>query len=189
MAADLTFSVASPSDASRIQTLLHAAFRADDSRPDWTADPEMNRRFTVDINDLAAKLGDPDTVYLIAPSSAPGNDELTACIGITKITLTRDRPSPVTAARLSNLAIDPSLHRGGLGRRVLEYAEKYSREELGAKVLSLDALSTRTQLIEWYFRRGFRKTGEVVPFPVKVKDGLVLPDDLGFVQFEKELDV
>lgn len=187
--ADLTFSVASPSDAERIQTLLHAAFRADDSRPNWTADPEMNRRFTVDLNDLTAKLGDPDTVYLIAPSSSPGSHELTACIGITKITLTKDRPSPVTGARLSHVAIDPTLHRGGLGKRLLEYAEKYSREELGAQVLSLDALSTRIELIEWYHRRGFRKTGEVVPFPVKLKDGLVLPDDLVFVQFEKELDV
>lgn len=190
--ANLTFSIASPSDATRIQNLLHAAFRADDSRPNWTADVEMNRRFTVDINDLTTKLNAPETVYLIATDSSDDHQtavskDLTACIGIAKISLTKFRPAPVVAARLFHLAVDPGLHRAGLGAQVLAQATTYARDVLGVRVLSLDALSTRTELMEWYLRRGFRKTGEVVPFPVKEIDGLVLPEDLGFVEMEKDI--
>lgn len=192
----LSFSVAGPSDAHRLRELLHAAFRADDSRPDWTADVEMNRRFTINMDDLVAKLNDPETVYLMATVSSSdmgqGRDqdkdrEMIACIGITKVSLVKDRPAPIAAARLSNLAIDPRLHRAGLGARVLAHAETFSRDVLGLRVLSLNALSTRRELIEWYLRRGFRKTGEVVPFPVREIDGLVLPEDLGFVEMEKEI--
>lgn len=90
-------------------------------------------------------------------------------------------------ARLSMLAVDQHHQRGGIGREVLTYAEKYCQQQWGVTKFGLDALSTRQALIAWYMRRGYQKTGETVPFPVEKFSDLALPADLCFVQLEKDL--
>lgn len=173
----LRFSIATLEQAGAIQELVQAAFRADDSREDWTADVEMNRRFVITVEDIADKITHPDSVYLVATFEGQ-DDRLVACFGVAK------RENQV--ARLFNLAVDPAYHRLGLGKKILVYTEAYAKNEVGATKLSIDALSTRKELIAWYLRFGFQKTGELVPFPVKI-EGLTLPEDLSFVQMEKDI--
>jgi ribosomal protein S18 acetylase RimI-like enzyme len=174
----LNFSIASLEHAPQIRDIVETAFRADDSRANWTADPEMNRRFTISLEEVTSKINMENAIYIVA---TPSEDQglVIACIGIAV-----QKPK---VGRLFHLAVDPSKHRLGLGKQVLRYAEEYCRSELGATKLSLDALSTRQELILWYQRNGFQKTGELVPFPVKEIDGLVLPEGLGFVQMEKDI--
>ena len=48
-------------------------------------------------------------------------------------------------------------------------------------------LSSRQKLIAWYTRCGYRRTGEVVPFLRGEFSELDLPDELCFVELEKDL--
>lgn len=175
---NLTFSIATVERAAEIRDLIQAAFRADDSRANWTADPEMNRRFTISLEEVTSKINMSNAVYIIAASS-DGAGPIVACIGVAEL-----KPK---VGRLSYLAVHPDKHRLGLGKQILRYAEEYCRSKLGANKLSLNALSTREQLLSWYQRNGFQKTGELVPFPVKEIDGLVLPEGLSFVEMEKDI--
>jgi ribosomal protein S18 acetylase RimI-like enzyme len=173
----LYFRIASPADATQVKELVESAFRAEDSRPNWTGDMLLPSNFSLGIEDVSKAINHPDGAVLIAMHE---DNVLVASIQVSKRGL--------DYARLAWLAVDPRAHRGGIGRQVLEYAEAYCRKTWGVTRLGLDALSTREALISWYLRRGYRKTGELVPFPKKEVNGVALPDDLCFVEMEKRLD-
>ncbi len=88
---------------------------------------------------------------------------------------------------LSLLAVRPGLQAGGLGRRMLEASEAHAKAA-GADRVHLAVLNARQTLIGWYARRGYRRTGETVPFPYgDDRFGRPLRDDLSFVVLEKAL--
>lgn len=172
----LNFRTASADDASALQRLIQAAFRAEDSRQGWVADTALNARFTIDIAHIAKTITEPDSDFLIASNKA---GDIVATIAVSK----RDPDH----ARIFMLAVDQRWQQGGLGRQVLAYAEQYCQRTWGVTRLGLDALSTRQELISWYLRRGYLKTGEMKPFPRDAYSDLDLPEDLVFVQFEKSI--
>lgn len=172
----LNFRTASADDASALQQLIQAAFRAEDSRQGWVADMAINSRFTVDIAHIAKTVTEPDSDFLIASNKA----------GDTVATIAVSRRDP-DLARIFMLAVDQRWQQAGLGRQVLAYAEEYCQRTWGVTRLGLDALSTRQELISWYLRRGYLKTGETKPFPRDAYSDLDLPEDLVFVQFEKSI--
>jgi ribosomal protein S18 acetylase RimI-like enzyme len=174
---DLQFRIATLDDATQLQAMVQSAFRAEDSRKDWTADMKLGASFRIDVEEITTQITKPDGAILVATD----NSTLVASIEVSK--------RSADLARLSMLAVDEHHQRGGIGRRVLAYAEDYCQRTWGVKKLGLNALSTRRELILWYIRHGYRKTGELTPFPkVHVKE-LALLDDLYFVELEKDLHV
>ncbi|KAJ5585319.1 uncharacterized protein N7459_005119 [Penicillium hispanicum] len=170
------FRLATPDDATSIQRLVQSAFRAEDSRQDWTAITELNESFRVDVHEVLAGITKPGSAIILAVNDS-GN--LVGSITVIKGGSNR--------ARLAMLAVDPGHQQGGLGRQILTYAEEYCRRVWGATKSGLNALSTRQALISWYKRRGYYDTGETSPFPREKFSGLALPADLCFIELEKDL--
>ncbi|KAJ6006514.1 hypothetical protein N7451_004458 [Penicillium sp. IBT 35674x] len=177
--ADLHFRIATPTDAPSIQQLVQSAFRAEDSRKDWTADMALGRSFTVLVEDVKTTIAKPECAILLAFTKDHDHDVLVASIDMTK------RASD--HVRFSMVAVHQDYQQAGIGRRVLAYAEKYSQQEWGATITGLNALSTRQELIAWYLRCGYQKTGEETPFPKEKFPHLAMPEDLRFVEMTKQL--
>ncbi|KAI1465576.1 acyl-CoA N-acyltransferase [Daldinia caldariorum] len=173
---DLQFRIATPDDAAQIQQLLNSAFRAEDSRENWTGDMGLASEFNIAVEEIMRNITAPDSAYLMATDE---RGVLTGSVGVSK------RGADV--GRIYMLAVDPHRHRGGIGRKVLAFAEEYSRQRWGVGKMSLNALSTRLPLLEWYLRCGYRKTGELTPVPREWFKDRILPDDFCFVEFEKDL--
>ncbi len=90
---------------------------------------------------------------------------------------------------LGSLAVAPEQQKGGLGRTLLFSAEQWVRER-GGKRIRLIVVNVRKALIQWYVRRGYRRTGERKPFPYgDNRFGTPQRDDLSFVVLEKDLSV
>jgi hypothetical protein len=54
--------------------------------------------------------------------------------------------------------------------------------------MEMGVIAQRTELIAWYERRGYRRTGETWPFPYhELIEGRALRDDLYFVVLRKAL--
>lgn len=70
-------------------------------------------------------------------------------------------------AHIGLLAVSPSFQNQGVGRRLLEYAENYGQTQFGCTSGVMWVLSGRDELLEFYRRRGYEKTGETVPFPAE----------------------
>lgn len=172
----LEFRLAKLEDAEQVRQLVESAFRASDSRPEWTADMDLHLSFTLDLADIVAHIKKPQGAVLIATDPA-GNWVASVNVNMRTAEL----------ARISMLAVVAEHQRGGMGRRVLEYAEGYCRTRWGAQKAGLNALATRKRLIEWYKRRGYRETGETTPFPYDLVEGVEVSDELYFVEMEKGL--
>src|SRR5690606_19933342 len=104
---------------------------------------------------------------------------------------------PVACCQLENqgghayfgtFAVDPGRQGGGLGKQVLAEAERLAQEEWGAGEMRMTVISLREELIAWYERRGYVRTGERSPFPYdNERFGRPKRDDLEFEHLVKKL--
>lgn len=183
-AVKLEFRVATVNDADKIQQLIQTAFQTNDSRQDWTGHVELASNFRLDVSQVEEKIADPNVTTLVAMNEE--NGDLVATIDVTKQEPAQGDDS-IKNGRLSMIAVDDAYQRQGVGRKVLEYAEELAQRNWGANKFSLNALSTRPALIEWYMRRGYRKTGETTPFPREKFSELDLPEDMCLIEMDKVL--
>jgi hypothetical protein len=71
---------------------------------------------------------------------------------------------------------------------IIEEAQRSARETWGAREMHMTVISVREDLIAWYERRGYRRTGRTTPFPYgDERSGIPLRDDLHFELLVKEL--
>ncbi|EXF74343.1 hypothetical protein COL5a_001430 [Colletotrichum fioriniae] len=172
----VTFRPATQDDALQVAQLVEAAFRAEDSRADWTADMELGRSFRYSADEALATINNADAVVLM------GFDFHGVLATTVQVVVNRE----TQMARIAMLSVNPQLQRSLIGRQALGSAEEYAWQNYDIKRFGLNALSSREKLLAWYERRGYRRTGEISPFPVDRFPHLDLPKDLCFVELEKD---
>ena len=92
------------------------------------------------------------------------------------------------AAWLGMLAVRPTRQGAGLGKQVVAGAEQWVREHWQSRRMRMTVIAQREELIAWYERRGYRRTGETAPFFYgDERFGLPKRDDLCFVVLDKPL--
>jgi len=85
------------------------------------------------------------------------------------------------------LAVPPEMQGQQFGRKMVEAVEHFVRQR-GGRRIRISVVNVRQRLIAWYERRGYRRTGELEPFPYgDERVGQPLRDDLEFVIMEKAL--
>ncbi|MCC9308872.1 GNAT family N-acetyltransferase [Kitasatospora sp. RB6PN24] len=174
-APDLAFRTATAADVPALVELVESAYRGESSRSGWTTEADLLDGQRTDPESLVATLARPDTVVLLAERDGA----LLACC-----TLER-RPS---GAYFGMFSVRPTQQGGGVGRAVLAEAERFAGAEWGATELEMTVIVQREDLIAWYERRGFRRTGELSPFPYgDERFGLPKRDDLAFEKLVKAL--
>ncbi|CAM5420690.1 N-acetyltransferase OS=Streptomyces microflavus OX=1919 GN=Smic_03150 PE=4 SV=1 [Streptomyces microflavus] len=78
-------------------------------------------------------------------------------------------------------AVRPGAQGGGLGKVIIAEAERTARESWGVTEMQMTVISAREELIAWYERRGYRRTGRLTPFPYgDERFGIPQRDDLAF---------
>jgi ribosomal protein S18 acetylase RimI-like enzyme len=83
--------------------------------------------------------------------------------------------------------VDPGRQGQGLGRQLADAAEDLARSR-GCGHTRMTVIEGRDELIAWYERLGYAKTGAREPFPVQDRRfGEPLRRDLHFVVLEKAL--
>ncbi|RAE88066.1 GNAT family N-acetyltransferase, partial [Burkholderia multivorans] len=70
-----------------------------------------------------------------------------------------------SVAYLGVLAVSPLGQGQGVGSALINLAEAWVVERWGARALSMSVISKRSELIAYYERRGYERTGETEPFP------------------------
>jgi ribosomal protein S18 acetylase RimI-like enzyme len=186
---DLTYRPAIPSEASLVHDLITKGFRAEDTRSNWTGDStkNLNDTFSIPLAAIENAITTENSVFMLAlttirtyPQNAKSTqqEDVVACFNLI-------RKSDDTAS-IGWFVVAQKYQQGGVGRRVLSYAEDFAQLNWsGMRFLELNALSSRDNLIMWYERCGYVKTGKVVPFPER--EAVNLPKDLGFIYLQKSL--
>ncbi|KII00463.1 GCN5 family acetyltransferase [Streptomonospora alba] len=170
------FRDADEGDVAVLVELVNSAYRGDVSRRGWTTEADLLGGQRVDAGKIADLLARPKTRVLLAEQGG----RPVACCELTD--------GGDGSAYFGMFAVRPEAQGGGLGRRVLAEAERAAAEELGSTAMRMRVLRQRADLIAWYGRRGYRRTGGTVPFPYGDKRfGLPKRDDLVFEELAKPL--
>ncbi len=171
------FFEAKNSDLSKVATLVNSAYRGESSRSGraWTTEADLLGGQRTDAQVLAEDLR-RRVVILCAESVV--DRSLDGCV---KLELDGE------LCHLGMLSVRPATQGQGLGRRLLVESENWARGK-GAKHIELSVIQLRPELIAWYERRGYRKTGETGAFPYGDKAfGEPRRDDLYFEIFRRPL--
>ncbi|WP_329594348.1 GNAT family N-acetyltransferase [Streptomyces sp. NBC_01005] len=171
----LTFRDAADADVPALVALIESAYRGDSSRTGWTTEADI----------LQGQRTDPDGVRRVV--EAPGSrllvverdGELVACCQL---------EHRGEAAYFGMFAVRPGLQGAGLGKVIIAEAERTVRESWGVREMHMTVISVREELIAWYERRGYRRTGELSPFPYgDERFGIPQRADLAFELLVKDL--
>jgi ribosomal protein S18 acetylase RimI-like enzyme len=170
-----TFRSAVASDVPALVELVQSAYRGERSRAGWTTEADLLEGQRTDPAMVAAAIGDASGVVVVAESGGAA----VACCQL-------ERHDGYVYFGM--FAVAPGRQGGGLGRAVLAEAERLARDEWGAGELRMTVIVQREDLIAWYERRGFVRTGERSPFPYgDERFGVPLRDDLAFETLTKKL--
>ena len=169
---------AADADLPAIAALVNSAYRGESSRAGWTTEADFLGGQRTDTQTLRGDLAARPGAVVLAVRDEP-QGEIIACVWL--------EPAAADAWYLGMLTVLPTLQDRRLGRSLLEAAEGYAVER-GARRVRMTVISIRTELIGWYERRGYARTGETRPFPADDPlFGTPLRDDLEFVVLEKPL--
>ena len=165
---------AQPSDLDEIVNLVNAAYRSGEG---WTHEADLIDGRRTSRDDLERELSSPDPSIILC-LRAHETGPIRACV------LLRRKGDYVY---LGMLSVAPDAMDQRLGRKLLEYSEAQAKT-WGASRVVMTVLDVRQTLIAWYERRGYRRTGESIPFPYDNK-GLGKPRlaNLAFAVLEKHL--
>lgn len=76
------------------------------------------------------------------------------------------------------LATEPAWQAQGLGKCMLQHAETFAAEHFKATVIRVVVLAARPELIAFYERRGYARTGQIEDYPVDAEIGKPLVEGL-----------
>lgn len=174
------FRDATPADIGPLVALVESAYRGDASKQGWTTEADMLEGRRTGTDDIEACLARPDSRIVIAEgASSDGSPELLACAHLA----VEDG-----AGYFGMFSVRPNLQGGGIGKALLAEAERIAREEWKLPAMRMTVIDIRDELIAFYERRGYRRTGIKKPFPYgDERFGMPKRDDLRFEVLEKPL--
>jgi ribosomal protein S18 acetylase RimI-like enzyme len=178
----LSFRFASEPDAPAIADLVESGYRGERSRAGWTTEADLLDGQRIDVEGVLAVIRDPDSRVLLALRE--GEDESGGrVLGCAQLERKPDY------AYFGMFSVRPGLQNGGIGRAVLAEAERIAREDWALPAMRMSVIVQRAELIAWYERRGYARTGEYLPFPYgDERFGKPRREDLRFEILNKRLN-
>jgi ribosomal protein S18 acetylase RimI-like enzyme len=162
-------------DVPAIVALVESAYRGDASRVGWTTEADLLGGRRTDADDVLECIEREQSVVLLADRGG----ELAACCHISE----KDG-----AGYFGMFSVVPGLQGSGVGKQVIAEAERIVRDEWRLAAMRMSVIDIREELIAFYERRGYVRTGIKRPFPYgDERFGVPKRSDLRFEILEKRL--
>ena len=182
----LHFRAATAADIDTLLALVQSAYRGDSSRAGWTTEADLLDGQRTDVADIAACLARDRSMVMVAEQTGatPGDPAILACA---HLAIEADQSAGDTGY-FGMFAVRPELQGAGVGKAMLAEAERIARDEWQLPVMRMSVIDVRAELIAYYQRHGYRRTGVYKPFPYgDERFGIPRRDDLRFELLEKRL--
>jgi ribosomal protein S18 acetylase RimI-like enzyme len=174
----LSFRSATSADVPAIVRLVDSAYRGEASRAGWTTEADLLDGQRTDAEAVADMLREPGSTVLLAEENG---GKLVGCCRLER--------RPGAEAYFGMFSVKPLRQGSGVGRRLLAEAERIARDDWAAAMMIMTVIAQRAELIAWYERRGYQRTGETEPFPYgNERYGIPRRPDLVFAVLAKPLD-
>ena len=176
----LHFRAAAADDVDAIVALVESAYRGDASRAGWTTEADLLDGRRTGRDDVQACIDRPASVILLAERAQHDGREIVACAHVA------DEDGH---GYFGMFSVRPVLQGAGVGKQLLAEAERLVFEQWRLPAMRMTVIDVRDELIAFYERRGYRRTGIHKPFPYgDERFGQPRRDDLRFEVLEKPAD-
>lgn len=166
--------VANENDVAALNILVNSGYRGNASRKGWTTEADLLDGIRTDEDGLKKMMQQQETVIL----KYIEDDKLLGCVYLKKEN---------NKMYLGMLTVFPELQNKGIGKILLAASEDYAKAN-NCNAVFMTVISRRTELIDWYNKRGYINTGKTKPFP---KDDIrfgIPKVPLEFIVLEKKLN-
>lgn len=163
----IQFRVANKADISPLLNMINSSYRPKDNNASWSNESSFMTGDRINAAQLLETLQLANSVMLVGTD----NNLLVSCVLIEKIELT---------AKIGLLTVDISRQQHGFGKATLQAAESYAFSKFEVNEIKMHVLQIRTELISFYTRRGYSRTGTVRDYPVHLGVGQPLIQNLKY---------
>jgi ribosomal protein S18 acetylase RimI-like enzyme len=138
-------------DAEAVADLVNRAYRPEPGSEGWTHESALVSGDRIDQEKVAAAI---QLGTILVGSNKQG---LVGCVQV---------EVNGQVAHIGMLAVDPSLQTSGIGKLLLARAEELAFQKFNAEVGVLVVIAARTELVDFYLRRGYMRTEKWSQYPV-----------------------
>jgi ribosomal protein S18 acetylase RimI-like enzyme len=160
-------------DVVALKKLINGAYRGESSKAGWTTEAFMLGGERTNEDELNEILFDSTNTLL---KFTEGKQILASVLLTAK----------ENQLYLGMLTVSPQLQNGGIGAQLLAQADLHAKQ-LGLSKIVMTVISTRTELIAYYNRKGYIDTGLRAPFPDSHSHSVLGSDPLQFMVLEKTI--
>ncbi len=154
----LNFYKAELVDAEAIATLINTAYRGETSHKGWTTEADILDGLRTTTTEIGKTIKRKATFILIGVLK----DEIIATMCCEWQELAGQ-----DTVHFGMIAVKPSLQNKGYGKTLIQAAEAICLREWRVVGYHMAVISIRHELIAFYERLGYKRTGEFAEFPVK----------------------
>lgn len=138
-------------DVTALNLLINSAYRGESSKKGWTTEANLLEGLRTNEQELNEILIDPKNTIL----KFTENNTISGCV----LLIEKEQK-----LYLGMLTVSPDLQNSGVGKKLLQEAEKHALK-LGLPKIVMTVIAIREELILWYQRNGYCDTGIREPFP------------------------
>jgi len=161
-------------DVSALNNLVNSAYRGESSKKGWTTEADLLGGIRTTEKGILETIQTTKTTIL----KYSDEDEILGCVMLVE---------KENALYLGMLTVSPESQGGGIGKKLLKSTEIFAQEN-GIEKIEMTVISIRLELIAWYERYGYIKTGETKPFPMNNPDFGEPKQYLEFIVMEKMIE-
>ncbi len=191
----IAFRYAQLSDIPAIVHLVESAYRGDVSRAGWTTEADFLEGQRIDAQSVQGDIENLDSVILLAyysvastPSTGSGTECSASSRVVSEILACCHLQKKQTACYFGMFSVNPTQQGAGIGKLLIQEAERIAKYDWQCSHMEMTVIDIRHELIDFYLRRGYIRTGKHLPFPYgDERFGIPLRNDLRFEILEKPL--
>ena len=166
-----TIQLADSSQSKAIAVLVNKAYRPEANSGGWTHESDLVAGDRTSTEQVAQQIT-PSSPVLVAVR----NDEIVACVQIT---------CDDSDCWIGMLATLPTEQNSGMGKKMLTAAEAYAVKNFAPARLMMSVLSSRSELLSFYQRRGYKLTGKTTDYPLNTGVGTPRLNELRVLELSK----
>ena len=164
---------ATVADMPQLLQLVNSAYRGPQAKKGWTHEANLiEGELRADEPYMLEQFGDPNSVIL----AYIVDEKILGCVYLRR----RDK-----TLFLGMLSVAPEVQTGGIGKQLLRAAEDHARNE-HCTAIEITVISVRHELLAWYERQGYRRTGDIKPFEEDARFGTPR-QEIEFLVMEKRV--
>ena len=155
----LHFRVARVDDSSEIAQLVNEAYRPAPGMGGWTHESDLVSGKRISHEEVESLIKQEKSTVLVGVLGSM----IVTCVHI---------ESEGGNSYIGMLAVSPSLQGLGKGKEVLAHAEEYAVRNFSSNNFVMVVVAARTELVAFYLRRGYKKTGTTMQYPLDAGVGI-----------------